>query len=94
MYKRYFEERALIPGGCLGEIRYDDLLQNPINTVRRIYKELGLTSYNESEKDFISFVSAQSSFRTNTHVLNDETREKIASRLQIVFRKLGYTPRL
>lgn len=91
MYNRYFEEKGLIPYGHLIEVRYDDLLQDPINTVKLIYKGLGLKGYQESEKAFISFISAQKSFRTNTHMLNDETREKIASRLHIVIKKLGYT---
>jgi len=91
IYNKYFEERAMIPSGHLIEVSYDDLLQNPLNTVRHIYEGLSLKGYKESEKAFISFISTQKNFKTNTHVLSDETREKIASRWKIVIKKLGYT---
>lgn len=45
LMKRFFAERALIPKEQLADVRYDELLANPVSTLRRVYSELDLSEF-------------------------------------------------
>lgn len=45
LMKRFLADRALIPAGQLAEVRYEDLLTDPMSTLRRVYAELELPGF-------------------------------------------------
>ncbi len=55
MMDKYFDERHLIPEGHLYELRYEDFLEAPIESLRRIYENLGLPWTKEASDRFERF---------------------------------------
>lgn len=90
MYRKYFQERNLIPEGNLIEIRYEDFIANPLAETRKIYEHLGLNGFSNAEHAIRAYLLTQSEIRTHTYVVSDEVREKVSSKWGFAFKEFGY----
>ena len=48
LMKSFFEQKSLIPKDNLIEIRYEDLVKDPIKNVREIYSKLRIPDFEEA----------------------------------------------
>lgn len=90
MYKKYFEERRLIPKGNLVEIQYEDFISNPLENVEKIYSTLGLDGLEESRNLFREYATSQKFFKASNYTIEPDVREKINDRWKFVFDEFGY----
>ncbi len=90
MYKKYFEERSLIPKGNLVEIKYEDFIQNPLQNVEKIYTTLGLKGFEKSKKMFSEYAISQKYFKASNYTVEPDIKDKIDKKWKFVFDKFGY----
>jgi hypothetical protein len=91
MYEAYFAERSLIPPGRLVELRYEDLVQDPLDQLQRIYEQLDLPDFAVVRPAFQRYLAAVSSYRQNTHPdLSPALRHTIARACRQAFETWGY----
>ena len=90
MYKRYFEERHLIPKGNLVEIKYEDFIQYPLENVEKIYTTLGLEDFIDSKKIFSNYASSQKYFKTSHYEVDSRIKDKISKKWNCVIKEYGY----
>lgn len=90
MYKKYFEERNLIPKGNLVEIKYEDFIQNPLKNVKKIYTTLGLKNFEASKKIFSNYATSQKFFKASTYNVEPVIKDKINNKWKFVFDEFGY----
>ncbi len=90
MMGRYFEDRSLIPEGNLAEVRFEDLEQNPLSELQRVYETLGLPGYSQAEPAFQTYVASQKSYQKNSFELSAEDRAQVEQRWAFAFQELGY----
>ncbi len=90
VYKRYFEEKNLIPEGNLVEISYEEFVKEPIKTLKNIYKKLGLTGFEEAKPAFEKFVGKHKDYKPYSYTLTDEIKEKVYREWKFAFEELGY----
>lgn len=90
MYKKYFEERRLIPKGNLVEIRYEDFIAHPVENVEKIYTTLGLNGFEASKKQFIEYATSQKCFKASSYTVEPAVREKLKDKWKFVFDEYGY----
>jgi len=90
MYEAFERQRPLIPAGHFCEVRYEDLVQDPIGQVRRVYEELGLGGFEQALPALEQYMAGQAGYRTNRFNLPPETRAEIARRWQFFFDRYGY----
>ena len=90
MYKKYFKEREHIPRGNLVEVRYEDFIQQPLKELKRIYAELHLDGFKESEKVFMEYISSQANFKIQKYVVDEIIKEKIYKEWKFAFDEFGY----
>eukprot|EP01105_Mastigella_eilhardi_P008620 TRINITY_DN2085_c0_g1_i4.p1 TRINITY_DN2085_c0_g1~~TRINITY_DN2085_c0_g1_i4.p1 ORF type:complete len:347 (+),score=93.81 TRINITY_DN2085_c0_g1_i4:97-1137(+) len=50
--ERYLRTKSQIPEGHLTEIRFEDLMNDPVNQMKRMYGELGLTGFDKALPHF------------------------------------------
>ena len=87
----FFEEKSLIPSGSLCEVAFEELDAEPVETMRRIYEDLSLPSFEETESDLRRYVDSLRSYKKNSlSNLPDETKRGIAQRLRRCFEEWGY----
>jgi len=90
MYKKYVEERSLIPKGNLVEVKYEDFIQNPLPDVEKIYSTLGLKGFEATKKSFYDYATSQKFFKTSNYEVDLLIKEKLGKNWKFVFDEFGY----
>lgn len=91
LMSKYIEHRHLIPANQLIEVGYDELINNPMNELNRIYKHLDLGEYHKTKHRLESYLKTIKSYKVNSKVeLSPEIKNQIKTRWQFAFREWGY----
>jgi hypothetical protein len=89
---RLFDDLARIPNGQLTRVCYEDLLADPVASVDRAMRGLGLDPTETLRDASAQAASDQRAFKTNTHLLDAGTREVVRERWGFALERLGYDP--
>jgi hypothetical protein len=91
LYDRLEATRRLIPPGHFHELRYEDLVADPIGEMEKLYQALGLGEFEALRPRLEKFWSEQAGYKTNRYPeLADALRAKIADRWGAVIERYGY----
>jgi len=90
LMKSYFEQKKMIPKGQLIEIRYEDLIANPIKQIRRIYAELELPGFKAAEPLMQKYLQNQADYIKNRYTMDEETIRKIEKHWGFTIKRWGY----
>jgi hypothetical protein len=86
----YEEDRHLISPDRLVEMRYEDLIKDPIGTMRGVYAKLGIGGFDEAEGPMRAILSDRSDHRISSYRLPSPIMRKIAGRLAPYIDRFGY----
>jgi omega-hydroxy-beta-dihydromenaquinone-9 sulfotransferase len=81
MMQRYLLEKDAIPKGQLIEIKYEDYIQRPIESMRKIYETLQLENFDYCEDKMKGFAGVQKNFVRLKHELPEEERKVVSEKL-------------
>ncbi|MFW9924598.1 MAG: sulfotransferase [Candidatus Thorarchaeota archaeon] len=90
MFERYFEEKMFIPKENLIEIKYEDMVDNPIEGLNEIYNKLQLGNFDEIKDNFISYLNTTKNYKRNEHQIDENLKLKINERWHATIEKWGY----
>jgi hypothetical protein len=92
MYAAFEQDRHLLPPRQLYEVRYEDLVQNPVEQLRAIYDHLQLGGFDDVLPKLEQYQQETRNYRTrtNTKSLPEPIRQKIARRWSRFFERHGY----
>ena len=91
MYESFFEERRLIPAGQFHEMCFEELEQDPVGQVRRIYEALNLPDFAHVHSRLQSYVDSIADYRKNAFPdLPSDVRQRISREWQRSFEEWGY----
>lgn len=90
MYRKFEAERDLIPADRFCEIRYEDLVKDPVGNVRTIYEKLNLGGFETVLPALEEYVAGTAGYQTNKYELSPELREQISRRWAGFIRQYGY----
>jgi hypothetical protein len=91
LYQRLEEGKRLIPPGQLFELRYEDLIADPVGQMRRLYEHLGLGGFEQFLPRLLEYLDANAGYQTNRYPrLTPELRGEIERRWGDVIRRYGY----
>jgi hypothetical protein len=93
MHRAYSEQKHLIPPGNLCEVRYEDLVQNPVAEMRRIYRELNLGDFEHAQPNVEAYLASQKDYAPNRYTIAPATRAQILRRWGDFMREYGYAPK-
>lgn len=91
MMQRYLAERALIPPENLVDVRFEDLEAQPLEQVRGVYADLGLSGFDEAERAFRAYLDSVAGYQKNRYELTDEVIAKVNRHWNFAFEEWGYT---
>jgi len=91
LYLKYFEEKNLIPKENLIEIKYEEFIKNPIETVERIYKQFKIKNFNQVKPVFESYVKKHENYEKNHYKIDEKTKEKIYKEWEFAFKIFDYS---
>jgi hypothetical protein len=90
MMKTYFDEYKLIPKGNLVEIKFEDLEEDAVGQLKKIYFELNLSGFEENKQRFQNYLDQIKNYSKNVFTLNDEMINKIQKNWDFTIKKWGY----
>jgi hypothetical protein len=91
LYDRIEQDRKLVPAGQFHELRYEDLVRDPIGELHRMYQALGLVGFEEALPKFQSYLAENAGYQTNRYrPLDPALQAEITGRWGKVVRHYGY----
>lgn len=90
LYRKYFEQRELIPEGNLIEIKYENFIREPLSHMKQIYEELAIPGYEEAKGNFQKHIDSEKKYKPNSYIYDHEKLARIRNRLSSAFEGLGY----
>ncbi|HEY2827960.1 MAG TPA: sulfotransferase [Pirellulales bacterium] len=90
MYRGFHRQRGVIPANQLCELKYEDLVRDPMKELRRIYEQLELSDFDAVCSGMEAHVGGQKDYKTNQHELEPELRSEIRRRWSDYFARYGY----
>ena len=91
LYKKYFDEKKLIPKDNLIEVRYEEFIKDPLVTIRQIYTWLNIQGFENNLEYFIKYLNEEKTYKPNKYKVKQAKLEKIGNRLGFAFKGLGYS---
>lgn len=90
MYEAFEEDRKQIPADRLCEVRYEDLVRDPVGQMERIYTSLDLGDFATARPAVEAYADRTRDYQVNRHELSPELRAQIAQRWRTYFHRYGY----
>jgi hypothetical protein len=86
----YEADRHVVPAGRLIELRYEDLIKDPIGTMRDIYARLDIGDFAAAEAPMQAYLHAQKEHRVSEYQMPPELKRKVIERLGPYIDRFGY----
>lgn len=90
MHETFQKDRKLIEPSRLYEVRYEDLVRDPIGQMRDLYDHLGLGGFEEVRPQLEAYLAANKDYSTNRYQLSAEKRAAISARWGKFIEQYGY----
>lgn len=90
MMRDYERDAAEVPADRLVELRYDDLDEEPLAAVEKVYGTLNLPGFDAAKPKFEQYLASVSTFKKNKFDYSDEAAAKVEARLGHFIEKWGY----
>jgi hypothetical protein len=91
MYEAYFEQRELIPKDSLVEMRFEELEEDPLGQLRRVYDVLGLPDFGHAEPAIRRYLDSIAGYKKNKFKeLPPSLRNRIAHEWRRCFEEWDY----
>ena len=88
--ERYEADRHLIPADRLIELRYEDLVKDPLATMADIYRRLEIGDFAKADAPMRAYLDAQAEHRVSDYELPPELKRKVIERLGPYIDRFGY----
>ncbi len=90
MYTAFEAQKNLLAPDRLHEVRYEDLVRDPMSEMRQLYDHLALGEFELLEPRLREFCKQNDGYRTNVYSIEDELRGRIDERWGRFMRPYGY----
>jgi len=91
MYEVFEQTEGLIPEGNLCEVRFEELVANPVEQIHNVYDQLGLGGFEEALPALQKHVEGMAGYQKNRFELDPETSKQIKERWDWYIQRYGYT---
>lgn len=90
MYAAFERDKDLLEQSQFCELRYEDLVHDPVGQIEQVYENLGLDEFEAVRPALEDYARQHANYRTNRYELSDETRAEIHRRWAEFIERYGY----
>jgi hypothetical protein len=90
LHERIEQGRALVDPSRFHELRYEDLVADPVGQLQFLYGRLDLGGFDALQPRLETYLAQRSDYRTNRYDLSPALRAEIESRWGEIIRRQGY----
>jgi omega-hydroxy-beta-dihydromenaquinone-9 sulfotransferase len=88
---RLLDALAALPAGDVSVVRYDELVADPTNTVKRIYRDLDLGDFDRVKSAIAAYATENRRVSSGFSRLDRRTASRLALQWGPVYSRLGYS---
>ncbi len=88
----FFKQKELIPSGQLVEVRYEDLVAQPMNIVEQIYEQLHLPDLKQALPCLKQYLEEKKNYQTNVYHFDEQLIKRVKENWGFTIDRWGYTP--
>ncbi|KYK31764.1 MAG: hypothetical protein AYK22_07785 [Thermoplasmatales archaeon SG8-52-3] len=92
LMKSYFEQEKLIPKNKIVDIRYEDLVKEPIKQIEKIYSILKLPGLTNALPEMQKYLERQKDYKTNVYKIDKKIIERVKNNWNFTIERWGYQP--
>lgn len=89
--QKWFAVRSLIPSENLIELRHEDIVAQPLQTVEAIYSRFNLAGWADAQSRLETYAESLVGYQNNEYVFDNEYLKRIEPYIAPVAEKLGYS---
>lgn len=89
-YEAFAQQRGLIHPSQFCEVRYEDLVRDPVGQLRAVYEQLGLGEFEQVRPKVERYLASVADYKPNRYTLSPQTQAKITQRWGWYAREYGY----
>jgi hypothetical protein len=90
IYERLEEARPRFKPGRFHELRYEELVKDPVGEMESLYAALELSDFEQARSRVEDYLRQTDGYETNKYALSDEDRREIEERCAVVIKRYGY----
>jgi hypothetical protein len=91
LYEGLERDRGLVRPSRFYELRYEELVRDPIGQMQALYDRLELGDFEKLRPRLEEYVAKMADYQTNRYALTPQLRDKITQRWGKVIRQYGYS---
>jgi omega-hydroxy-beta-dihydromenaquinone-9 sulfotransferase len=91
MHERLEHTRALVPTGSLIDVRYEDLIRDPLSAVSHIYQALQLGDFDVARPAVERYFAERKGYVASQHAVASPWSDEIRKRWRPYFERYGYS---
>jgi len=92
LMKSYFEQKKQIPKGRLIDVKYEDLVSDPIKQVKKIYSKLKLPGLKNALPEMMKYIDRQKNYKVNVYNINEKIIKHVYDNWKFTIDLWGYKP--
>jgi len=92
LYAAVERDRPLVPDGHFHEVKYEDLVRDPVGEMRKLYERLNLGGFDAYLPRLQAYLATLKGYETNKYNLTPPQRADITRRWAPVIERYGYAP--
>lgn len=90
LYKKYEEDKKLIPAGNLIEIKFEDFEKDALGITEKIYQTLSIPGFEEAKEDISRYLNKKKGYKKNHYDYEPRTRELVEKHWDFALKQWGY----
>ncbi|MCE7742385.1 MAG: sulfotransferase [Candidatus Heimdallarchaeota archaeon] len=90
MYTKFYDEVDLIPKENFIEIKYEDLIADPLKIMGKLYVHLSIPRFEQAKPHMVEYIERNKDYTPSKYNIPTEDRERIYSRWKSIFEKMKY----
>ncbi len=90
IYSAYERDRPTVPADRLVEIRYEEVVKDPLGILGDLYNALDLGAFDQARPHAEAYLSARKGHQRNVFTLSADDRDEISRRWRPYFERYGY----
>jgi len=91
MHERLEATRGLVAQGAMVDVRYEDIVRDPMATIRRLYQVLQLGDFEMMQAAVENYLGERSGYMPNRHQIDPRWGAEIRARWKPYFDRYGYS---
>jgi omega-hydroxy-beta-dihydromenaquinone-9 sulfotransferase len=90
MYECFEQDRELVPADRIIDVRYEELIADPVGKMREVYQQLNLGDFSKVEPAIAEYFRKSRDYKTNKYSLPPEVADRVRGRWAPYFQRYGY----